>query len=216
MFAEYKRDVSHNYLILHGDETINTTSYQVRILTGNTMSSILKCRMQGLDGTWLFYYDITSKQSLASFYEQRKLQGEDLEMILKGFLHVIEEMAEFLLNTEQLVLCPEYIFLDVEKKADHVYTLVDGTAFKTAMDLEGKEYTATIRPDDIRLADETAFENVLGGKIGVRTFLGKSYQYEVETAAGILKVNMGTDHVFKEGDVLRLYLPEDKLILVRR
>ena len=54
MFAEYKRDVSHNYLILHGDETINTTSYQVRILTGNTMSSILKCRMQGLDGTWLF------------------------------------------------------------------------------------------------------------------------------------------------------------------
>lgn len=107
-------------------------------------------------------------------------------------------------------------FLDVEKKADHVYTLVDGTAFKTAMDLEGKEYAATIRPDDIRLADETAFENVLGGKIGVRTFLGKSYQYEVETAAGILKVNMGTDHVFKEGDVLRLYLPEDKLILVRR
>lgn len=116
MFAEYKRDVSHNYLILHGDETINTTSYQVRILTGNTMSSILKCRMQGLDGTWLFYYDITSKQSLASFYEQRKLQGEDLEMILKGFLHVIEEMAEFLLNTEQLVLCPEYIFLDVRRK----------------------------------------------------------------------------------------------------
>ena len=98
MFAEYKRDVSHNYLILHGDETINTTSYQVRILTGNTMSSILKCRMQGLDGTWLFYYDITSKQSLASFYEQRKLQGEDLKMILKGFLHVIEEMAEFLLQ----------------------------------------------------------------------------------------------------------------------
>lgn len=31
MFAEYKRDVSHNYLILHGDETINTTSYRVRI-----------------------------------------------------------------------------------------------------------------------------------------------------------------------------------------
>lgn len=116
MFAEYKRDVSHNYLILHGDETINTTSYQVRILTGNTMSSILKCRMQGLDGKWLFYYDITSKQSLASFYEQRKLQGEDLEMILRGFLRVMEELAEFLLNTEQLVLCPEYIFLDVEKK----------------------------------------------------------------------------------------------------
>lgn len=47
MFADNKRDVSHNYLILHGDETINTTSYQVRILTGNTMSSILKCLHAG-------------------------------------------------------------------------------------------------------------------------------------------------------------------------
>lgn len=84
MFAEYKRDVSHNYLILHGDETINTTSYQVRILTGNTMSSILKCRMQGLDGTWLFYYDITSKQSLASFTNSvncRRRSGNDFERI---------------------------------------------------------------------------------------------------------------------------------------
>ena len=116
MHAEYKRDVSHNYLILHGEETINTASYQVRMLTGNTMYSILKCRMQGLDGKWLFYYDITSKQSLASFYEHRKLGGEDLEMILAGFVRVMEEMGEYLLNAEQLVLCPEYMFLDVEKK----------------------------------------------------------------------------------------------------
>ena len=76
MFAEYKRDVSHNYLILHGDETINTTSYQVRILTGNIMSSILKCRMQGLDGTWLFYYDITSKQPLALITSEMQMLSD--------------------------------------------------------------------------------------------------------------------------------------------
>ena len=116
MYAEYKRDVSHNYLILHGEETINTASYQVRMLTGNTMPSILKCRMQGLDGKWLFYYDITSKQSLASFYEQRKLCREDLEMIMTSFIRVMEEMGEFLLDAEQLVLSPEYMFLDVEKR----------------------------------------------------------------------------------------------------
>lgn len=116
MYAEYKRDVSHNYLILHGEGEINTASYQVRMLTGNTMTSVLRCRMQGLDGKWLFYYDITSKQSIASFYEQRKLQYEDLRMILGGFVRVMEELAEFLLNTEQLVLCPEYMFLDIEKR----------------------------------------------------------------------------------------------------
>ena len=57
---------------------------------------------------------------------------------------------------------------------------------------------------------------MLTGIVGVRTFLGKSYQYEVGTAAGVLKVNMDTETVFSEGDSIRLYLPEDKLVLVRR
>lgn len=52
--------------------------------------------------------------------------------------------------------------------------------------------------------------------MGVRTFLGKSYQYEVNTAAGLIKVNMETSHVFGEGETVRLYLPKDKLVLVRR
>lgn len=116
MYAEYKRDVSHNYLILREDEKVNTASYQVRMLTGNVIPSILKCRLQGLDGNLLFYYDITSRQSLASFYEQRKFHRKDLHMLFGGFIRVMEEMAEFLMNTDQLLLCPEYIFLDIEKR----------------------------------------------------------------------------------------------------
>ena len=58
------------------------------------------------------------------------------------------------------------------------------------MDLDCENFAGTIRPDDICLADEIQTENVLSGTIGVRTFLGKSYQYEVETSAGVLKVNM--------------------------
>ena len=116
MYAEYKRDVSHNYLILREEEKVNTASYQVRMLTGNVIPSILKFRLQGLDGNLLFYYDITSRQSLASFYEQRKFHRKDLHMLFGGFIRVMEEMAEFLMNTDQLLLCPEYIFLDIEKR----------------------------------------------------------------------------------------------------
>ena len=116
MYAEYKRDVSHNYLILREEEKVNTASYQVRMLTGNVIPSILKCRLQGLDGNLLFYYDITSRQSLASFYEQRKFHRKDLHMLFGGFIRVMEEMAEFLMNTDQILLCPEYIFLDIEKR----------------------------------------------------------------------------------------------------
>lgn len=116
MRAEYKRDMSHNYLILHGENPVDTSSYQVRMLTGNAVPCILKCRVQGLDGKFLFYYDITSRQSLASFYEQKKLKVSDLRIIFGGFVKIMEEMMEFLMNPDQLLLSPEYMYLDVEKQ----------------------------------------------------------------------------------------------------
>ena len=116
MYVEYKRDVSHNYLILTEEKQINTSSYQVRMLEGNVIPSVLRCRLQGLDGKVLFYYDITSRQSVASFYEQKKINGEDLRLIFGGFVTVLEELSEYLINPEQLVLAPEYIYLDAGKK----------------------------------------------------------------------------------------------------
>ena len=116
MHVEYKRDVSHNYLILTEEKQINTSSYQVRMLEGNVIPSVLRCRLQGLDGKVLFYYDITSRQSVASFYEQKKINGEDLRLIFGGFVTVLEELSEYLMNPEQLVLVPEYIYLDAGKK----------------------------------------------------------------------------------------------------
>ena len=52
---------------------MDTSSYQVRMLAGNEIPLLLKCRMQGLDGKLLFYYEITSKQSLADLFENKKL-----------------------------------------------------------------------------------------------------------------------------------------------
>ena len=45
MRAEYKRDVSHNYLILQEEKAVDTSSYQVRMLTGNVIPSILECHL---------------------------------------------------------------------------------------------------------------------------------------------------------------------------
>lgn len=94
-------------------------------------------------------------------------------------------------------------FLEMERDGAHVYRAPDGSRFEAEMDCAEEAFAGTIRPDDIRLAEQGQQENVLTGTVGVRTFLGKSYQYEVNTAAGVLKVNMDTSHLFKEGEVIR-------------
>ena len=107
-------------------------------------------------------------------------------------------------------------FLEFERIKTNTYRAADGCTFEVDMDCQEERYAGTIRPDDIRLADDGQTGNVIQGTVGVRTFLGKSYQYEVNTAAGLIKVNMETSHVFGEGETVRLYLPKDKLVLVRR
>ena len=76
MRTEYKRDMNHNYLIVYGENEINTDSYQVRMLAGNVIPSLLKCRIQGMDGRFLIYFDITSKQAVQAahhFHQYKKL-----------------------------------------------------------------------------------------------------------------------------------------------
>ena len=73
MKSEYKRDINGNYLVLYENEEPDTSSYQMRMLVGNSIPSILKCRVQGVDGQFMVCYDITSKQSLLSLYEEKKM-----------------------------------------------------------------------------------------------------------------------------------------------
>ena len=115
MKTEFKRDLNHNYMIITGTD-VDTASYQIRMLVGNTVPSLLKCRVQAMDGEFRFYYDITSRQSVSSLFDRGKFKAEDLRMLLGGFLQVMDEMGEYLMNASQLVLNPEYIYLDMEKR----------------------------------------------------------------------------------------------------
>ena len=50
MRTEYKRDMNHSYMVLQGIGQVDTSSYQIRMLAGNVIPKLLKCRLQGVDG----------------------------------------------------------------------------------------------------------------------------------------------------------------------
>ena len=89
MKTEFKRDLNHNYMIITGTD-VDTASYQIRMLVGNTVPSLLKCKVQAMDGEFRFYYDITSRQSVSSLFDRGKFKAEDLRMLLGGFLQVMD------------------------------------------------------------------------------------------------------------------------------
>ncbi len=78
-----------------------------------------------------------------------------------------------------------------------------------------KNCVGTLRPDDIAIIEQPKETNTIQGSIGVRTFLGKRYQYEVQTDLGKFLVNCSTDYVYKEGERINLFFNPKKLILVQ-
>lgn len=106
-------------------------------------------------------------------------------------------------------------FISLEKEKEHLYYAEDGTSFRTMRAHSDDKVKATIRPDNISMHRTLApADNVLSGTVRVRTFLGKSYQYEVETAVGNLIVNDEDTKLYQAGESVQLFLDPAKIILV--
>lgn len=176
MHTEFRRDMDHNYLILQEETTVDTSAYQVRMLTGNVIPSILKCHIQSLDGSQFFSYDITSRQPLSVLYEDKKFKVQDLQMIFGGFVHVMEELTEFLMNPEQLLLRPEYIYLDIESQKVYFCCL---PGFHREIQEQFRELTEYILP---KLDHEDEQAVVLGYGI-YKKALEAGFQLETVKAA---------------------------------
>lgn len=74
----------------------------------------------------------------------------------------------------------------------------------------------TIRPDEIEMITRGDFpeHNTIEGTIGISTFLGKEYQYVIDTKLGAFVVNCDSENRLNQGDTVVLHLPKEKLILV--
>jgi len=107
-------------------------------------------------------------------------------------------------------------FLKLKKKDDFVYQDDNETEFEVILAADSENACiGTIRPSDIEIADDSLIRNVLTGNVGVRTFLGQDYQYEVVLAQGDkFLVNLRTEEVYETGQSIRLHLPKEKLMLV--
>lgn len=106
-------------------------------------------------------------------------------------------------------------FLDLKHEQGNIYTAKDGSQFTVDNGQEKDVGKGTIRPDNIQIVPlSNNTENTIVGKVLVRTFLGKSYQYELETPLGTIVVNGGNDELFETGDQMRVYLPANKIVLV--
>jgi putative spermidine/putrescine transport system ATP-binding protein len=106
--------------------------------------------------------------------------------------------------------------ISLKQEKENTYTANNHNIFVTEFTCDFTECMGTIRPEDIKIAENSQTENVIEGSVGVRIFLGKSYQYEVETDLGKFLVNRQAEIAWKEGEKVKLHFPKNKLVLIQK
>ncbi|MBP3926542.1 MAG: FHA domain-containing protein [Clostridium sp.] len=110
MEVRYRREMNHNYMII--DASAQESGYECRMLAGNHIEGLLRFRVRYGEEKREFYYEITSRQPLRRVLEKRKATGEEIRRILLAVVTVVRRIEEYLLPEEQLLLDPDFLYVD--------------------------------------------------------------------------------------------------------
>ena len=110
MKMDYRRDLQHNYLVAEDGE--DTENYITRMMTENQVQGLLGCECRRMDQKKLYYYDITSKISLAEKCRYKKIKGSEVLLVVQGLLQVLVQLEEYLIPADRICLDWNYIYLD--------------------------------------------------------------------------------------------------------
>ena len=110
MKITYKRDPQQSWLIVVPARG-RGAAYPSRILAENTLRGILPCRIARLDGEEQWYFSISGYRSLEDRLETGAVTYDMLRALLIALLRTAEELEDYLLSPDDLLLAPEFCFL---------------------------------------------------------------------------------------------------------
>ncbi len=113
MKITYRREMRHNYLIIE-PENAGYDGYEIYMMEENRIEGLLGFQMKQIDGRKYYYYKITSKQPLNRVLEYHSLGEDELKKMINKTARTLERMEAYLLQEKQILLEPEYIYVNPE------------------------------------------------------------------------------------------------------
>ncbi len=112
MTIEYRRDIRASYMLLVQDERLD--GYEMDMMKQNQIPGLLSFGSRYEDMKTVYQYDITGKQALDIRLASRLADNELLVTLMTGICSVLEQIENYLLDPDKLLLLPECIFWDNE------------------------------------------------------------------------------------------------------
>ena len=98
--------------VLHVDlETPYKEDYQMQMLERNTIGSLLKVTGSGSNGQSRYSFHTRDFVSMEKEYSRQEMKKDDVEQFTIQLMAAVKEVREYLLEPDQILLAPEFIFV---------------------------------------------------------------------------------------------------------
>lgn len=87
--------------------------YAIKVFQYQEIGGFLKMDHRFIDQEVLLYFNITGKQSMKHLYEKVSLSYDKIIHLVENIVESIERTYEYMLSENDIMLSPEYIFLDL-------------------------------------------------------------------------------------------------------
>lgn len=115
MNYSYRKLSNKNYLVLDNfDTTIPNNDYRIEMQKRNHIHGLLDLSTSIEDDVMTFHYDITSKQSLHSYFYDTKIRKEHILNFFNDLSNTLSTLDKYLLDYDNLVIIPQCIFCTKE------------------------------------------------------------------------------------------------------
>ena len=111
--AKYYKDYNHNYIILESKDSDKRKTYQHKMLASNKIESLLKCSVRDVNGAVYFYYDISSKVSVANLYKGKQLSYEQIKEFFHQINKIYRNLGQYFMDEKGLLVRPDCIYYDL-------------------------------------------------------------------------------------------------------
>lgn len=113
---KYIRENGSNFMLIELEEN-QIESYHIKMLLKNIIHKFLPMNVKTINNKQIFYYNITSKQPISRIYETSKLKQKDVLNIIMNISQISSIVNEYLLELDNVVLNPEYMYMDINDKS---------------------------------------------------------------------------------------------------
>lgn len=116
----YERDAAASYLVVRTGVNEKIQHYQVQMAVYNRIDHVLPFALRRKDNEVAFYYNITSRLSLAQFLKRKSMKLDAFAAMLSDIAAALLGCRNYLLSDKNFLIDENYIFIDPQTVCVHL------------------------------------------------------------------------------------------------